>query len=525
MEEARKRQKGGRPGRKNMLKTAMIFNDGMVLQRGKPVPVWGSASPGEEVTAVLGQETQKAAAGDDGEWKIVFSPLEAAEGLTLTIRGESEEIIIHDVAVGEVWIAGGQSNMEFYLGYESHYDEIKDSFQNNRIRFFDYPEAAYEEALTDFNYKNEGFWRYAGKEDLAYFSAVGFYFAVNLQEDLGVPVGIVGCNWGGTPACSWMEPERLVGTKGEVWLADQEEAEKEKPMEQRFLEYRNDPLSDHTDIIHDPVNIRVMRDGLTREEQLAEIAKRGPIPAKPFFFERRVGALYNTMLKKVAPYAARGVIWYQGETDGDYHPDAYTEVFTRMIESWRDLWQEELPFLFVQLAPYGAWMEFTGEHYGLVRMSQDEVSRTVPGTWMAVTGDVGMEWDIHPKNKQPVGERLALLARGHVYGEDILCDAPDAEMAGWEGDRLLIRFRNAEGLHIEGESLNALFAVEEDGSRRPVTQAETNGNALILMNAGDAVSVEFAMEPYYEVNLYNGSHIPARPFRLDILKKAGEVIR
>ncbi len=502
-----------------MLKTALIFQNGMVLQREKDIPIWGTAEPGETITIELGQEKVTTDTNASGEWKALFSPRKAADGLTLTVKGTSEEICFHDVAVGEVWIAGGQSNMEFYLGFECHCKEIEESYENSRVRFFDYPEVAYEGQLEDMDYCNEGFWRYAKKSDLAYFSAVGFYFAKELEDKLHVPIGIVGCNWGGTPACAWMDPARLEGTLGESWNQDYEKDVQDIDMVKFLEDFKKNPLNDRTNMLNEPFNQKAMKIGFTKEEQAAMQKEMENMGFPAFFYERRPGGLYETMLKKIVPYSVRGVIWYQGETDGDFHPDAYADVFTKMIENWRDLWMEELPFLFVQLAPFREWMAVNGKKYGIVRTCQEKVSKSVPNTWMATTGDVGMEWDIHPKNKQPIGERLALLARGHVYHENILCDPPEAVKAIKKDHQVMIYFRNAEGLKIEGEMLRAMQVTDAKGSMRAAVNAEVQEDCLILYKVEDAKEVAFAMEDYCEVNLYNRAHIPAKPFRLAIINE------
>ena len=497
-----------------MLTTPMVFGNGMVLQRGKLIPVWGTADPGSRVKVSLGEDTVFAEADDMCRWIVYLPSREAAEGLTMTIESDGTVLKYTDVSVGEVWVAGGQSNMEFYLGYEMHFEEIAETYSSTKVRFFDVPEAACEEMLTDRQYPNEGFWRCATREDLPFFSAVGFYFARDLQEHLGVPVGIIGCNWGGTPACAWMDPAYLRGTAGEVWVQEYEKAVSGLDMKQFVEEFRNNPLNDRTNMLRNSSNDKIMRVGFSREYQ-QELVRLAP-PPPPFYFERRPGGLYETMLKKIVPYGICGVIWYQGETDGDFHPDLYTGVFSAMIRNWRDLWGEKLPFLFTQLAPFDEWMTCSGKNYGIVRECQDAVSRQVPDTWMAVTGDVGMEWDIHPKNKKPVGERLAMLARGHVYGETLVCDAPEALRAFRDGNTVRIPFGHAQGLHIEGGKLQAVQAVNADGSVTPVTDAVTEEDTLILSGADSAEAIAMGAEKYYEVNLYNKAHIPAKPFMLRV---------
>ena len=219
-------------------------------------------------------------------------------------------------------------------------------------------------------------------------------------------------------------------------------------------------------------------------------------------------ALYHLMLEKAAPYTAKGVIWYQGESDSP-HADIYDVVLSSMIRAWRRLWCEELPFLVVQLAPFEAWLGESGETYPTLRACQQRVAERVPGVYLCSSGDAGMPWDIHPKHKRPIGERLALLARGHVYGEDILCDAPVLKAVHREGSRVILSFEHGDGLVIRGDLLNALRVNGQ------VCPAKVEGECLVIdLPMAKHWKIEFAWQGYYEVNLYNAAGIPALPFRL-----------
>ncbi|MDD3403493.1 MAG: sialate O-acetylesterase [Hespellia sp.] len=497
-----------------MLELAMIFSDSMVLQREKPIHIWGKDTPKSRVSVTLIGDKVSACTDQCGNWHIVLPEKKAATDLILTVcDDDGDKITLKDICIGEVWIAGGQSNMEFPLAYDVHFEtEIINQERNPRIRFFDYPEVAYEGELNDREYKNEGFWRGCTAEDLGYFSAVGFYFAKNLQEAIDVPVGIVGCNWAGTPACAWMDSNYLKGTEGEVWVKDYESEFANINFDDFIEKYKVSPFTDRTNNVDNPFNIQMVKIGAAdeRENPMDEVELDSSM-FQLFKFEQRPGGLYETMLKKIVPFAARGVIWYQGETDGDSHAKEYTTVFSKMIENWRALWGEELPFLFVQLAPFEKWAECYGENYIQVRDCQEEVSKNVSNCWMAAIGDVGMQWDIHPKNKRPVGDRLALLARGHVYGENIVCDAPEVIDVVKKGDDIVIRFANAEGLFIKGDRLQAMNLNSKTQDSIAV-DAEVLNDTLILHSVGDVTEIRFAKEPYHEVNLYNSSEIPAKPF-------------
>lgn len=496
-----------------MLKLAMIFTDKMVLQRGKEIPVWGTSDAGTEIQIEFDGTVSTGYTDAEGKWKILLPQHEAGCGYEMRISSKEESVCLQDVCVGEVWLAGGQSNMEYLLGFEKHYEELLEKEKNPRIRFFDYPEVSYEGQLEDFNYRHEGFWRSCTNEDLAYYSAVGYYFAENIQKALDVPVGIVGCNWGGTTACSWMDPQRLIGTEGEFWIKDFQEAQIGLDVEEYKREFVKNPQNDRTNQLEDPFGVQVVKNTLPREQQLVlmKLGEENPVVIGPYY-ERRPGGLYETMLKKICPYAIRGVIWYQGESDSDKNPEAYTTVFTKLIENWRDLWGEELPFLFVQLAPFGNWLGCDGVRYPIIRACQETVSKTVPSAWMASIGDAGMRWDIHPKDKLPVGNRLALLARGHVYGENLLCDAPELIRAGKVGSEIEVLLKHAEGLYIKGDKLQAMTGITEDGKECILDCADAEDDKLLIHNCEKIVELRFASCDYYEVNLYNKAGIPLKPF-------------
>ena len=589
-----------------MLKMPMIFGNGMVLQRQKEIAVWGTAEAGMEVTVTLsdekkadsqgmegtrqyGAQSVQTRADDQGDWSVKLPAGEAGRGLWMKVESKDEQTVFSDICIGEVWVAGGQSNMEYLLKYDADKENELAREANPDIRFFDYPEVSYGGQLEEFPEPEYGFWRQAEARQLPWFSAVGYYFARILEDKLEIPIGIVGCNWGGTPACAWQDPEGLRGMEGEPWLTEYEKATARLDMEQYWRQVKkNLAQTKGTQEQSDMAAVweRVMYPGLSREEQkkmmeqmakmterAAESSEKGEEEQEINLMElqpqNRPGGLYQTMLQKVAPFTARGVIWYQGESD-ENHAEAYAAVFGRMIEGWRALWQEELPFLFVQLAPFGRWLGGTGEKYPELRRQQERVSREVAHTWMASIGDAGMLEDIHPKHKRPVGERLAELALGHIYERPELCrvpglcDAPELERAerisavhvedtyvknaGQEEIRIYLRY--GEGLHLETHNytraepapeflehdpaecsakpdpivtvpalrLYEIFFDESQSEQEreiPAGQIRLQENTLILPGSfPEQVEVRFAWEPYYEVNVYNAAGLPVKPSRI-----------
>lgn len=513
-----------------MLKTAELFQSGMVLQRQKPIHIWGSAEAGETVNVSVaherGKTEEQAQAEQDGKWHAVLPPMESCEEVTVTVSAGEEKIVLTDVAVGEVWLAGGQSNMEFWMRYEKHKNEALADCANTRVRFYDVPKVCYDGQRDDFDYSRVGVWRKADPENLDYFSAVGYYFEKVLEKTLDVPVGIVGCNWGGTTASVWMD-RKSVEKAGNAWIEEYERKAARLDMDAYWKEQRLNPMNDKGNLF-DPFTEMALPRTLTQEETMAyfaDLAEKAKAAGKDLaelmqdYLQPQTvpGCLYEHMIKTVAPFSLRGFLWYQGESDDDV-PGMnvlYQDMLTALIGDWRKLWGEQLPFLFVQLPGYEKWLMNTAQnHYPVIRQCQQGVADTVQGAYLCSISDVGEEFDIHPKDKKTVGERLALLARHYVYGEDVLCDAPRAKEIRREGERIAITFLNAgKGLFIEGDQLNAMQV--SAGEREIPFAAEARGNVLTLTlkePVEEEVLVAFAKTSWYQVNLYNDAHIPAVPF-------------
>ena len=521
-----------------MLKPDRLFSDGMVLQQGQVVPVWGLADPGAPVAVTMQGQTAHATADAQGRWQALCGPFAASFDEEMTITAPGQQCTLRDVQVGEVWLAGGQSNMEFHMRYDADFPQEKETCQNSALRFFDYPEVSYPGQIEEADYgKHYAFWRQATPESLERFSAVGYYFAKELQQRYKVPVGVIGCNWGGTPAAAWMSPAAIRAGGGQVWLDEYAAATRELDLDDYNARFAANPQSYQTDLLGSPINDWMMQ-GCTAAQLVQklrelgiDLAKIDPAAAAPPIGPKhfcRPGGLYESMVKAVAPYGIRGVIWYQGESDGDTHPETYETLFPALIADWRRLWGRELPFLFVQLAPFERWMQCTGERYGIVRAAQQHTADTVPGTAMAVTTDVGMQYDIHPKKKQPLGRRLALLAENKVYGEkDVLCEAPALTGLTAADGALTLTFAHAgAGLYLAPAAPDGTpFApgvfsgvqVWQNGAALDAAAltARAAGNTVTLcgpaIRAGAPTRVEIAQTPWCQVNLYNSAGIPARP--------------
>ncbi len=529
-----------------MLKTALIFQSHMILQREKPLKVWGTADPGRQVEICIQGQKAVCTAGETGNWCAQLAPLKASEQEQMGIRSGAEEILYTDIQVGDVWLAGGQSNMEFHMRYDADLQETLKTCEDDGLRFFDYPEVSYPGQIEEHDYlKNYGFWRKAAPDQLERFSAPAYYFARKIRKTAGVPVGIIGCNWGGTPACAWMSREHILAGGGKIFLDEYEEAMKDLDVEAYWAAFQANPMNDRSDQLADPIG-DLMLFGCTPEEFAAKLAEMGIdisamdpaafLPPVGPGYERRPSGLYESMLTQIAPYGLKGFLYYQGETDGDTHPECYRTLFPELIRNWRELWGEELPFLFVQIAPLEQWMECCGRPYAIIRAAQQLTAETVPGTGMASTSDAGMRWDIHPKKKKPVGERLALLAEKLVYGQDVVCNAPvlrnvTKENTG-ENRELVLYFDDAaEGLTLcgttpYGEEIRAdqagglvLLQQNAEGAWQELdlsaAAAQAEGDVVrisgVCYDPEKPVRAELAQTGWYQVNLYNSAGLPARP--------------
>lgn len=505
-----------------MIQLARIFGSGMTLQRRKPIKIWGSTDCPQQVTVILNDRVLLENIVIEGEFSLVLPPQETMMDAALTITGTNDMVELTGVDIGEVWVAGGQSNMEFLLRYDAEGEREIANAADEHFRFYDVGEYSFPEEESYSKKDNTGWdkWLTFEPEYAEHFSAVGVYFAKQLRKELNVPVAIVGCNWGGTTASSWTEERYLAADPGlKSYLDDYAEATKDLDLDE--YNRRNDEV---LDFLASPEMVAAMSQVLKSRITFWDVVKnlplflkitQGTVPMGPRN-QNAPGCLYRAMVKQIAGYACRGVIWYQGESD-DHKAEMYDKLLTTMIRCWRDSWQDELPFLLVQLAPYGSWLGTTGEKYPIVRQKQELVSKTIPGCYMASIMDSGMEKDIHPKNKRPVGERLALLARGKIYGEDILCEAPEFRSAEIQDGKLLLKFANAgNGLEIRGKKLAAAEIIV-DGKPLKRSKASTRGDTLYIhagkVKKNSKVEVHFAWTGYCEVNLYNNAGLPAKPFR------------
>ena len=501
------------------MKIADIFASGAVLQRRKNICIWGEDDKASSITVTLTDVSVQTKV-EGGKWMAVLPPFEASENLVLTVRNDiGKEIVLNDISIGEVWIAGGQSNMEFPMKCDAEHESVLPDFSNTSLRFYECPKISYEGQLDDEDHSDEGVWRKAVPGDSVYFSAVGFYFANKLQEELkDVPIAVIGCNWGGTSASCWMTDEYLdgdlefyVGMREKTKELDLED-ELEKYKKTRAMQINPEAKKGMEHFLATPM-LAPMPMPFSQEE-LEAFLRTKYAPFSPFC----AAGLYNTMLSKIIPYSAAGVIWYQGEEDAIF-AEYYTQLLTRMISCWRDKWGDELPFIIAQLTAYtnpgnGQMLDFTE-----LRAAQELVCKTVKDAYLVCTMDAGLEFDIHPKQKRPVGERMALQALNNVYGISVLSEAPEVCGAYKENGKVTLKLLHCgDGLTVRGDKAESV-ELAVNGKFEPC-EVSVSGSEMIVMSDAvredSRVIILYEKKDYCVANVFSSVGIPVRPFVVEL---------
>ncbi len=483
-----------------------LWSDGLIVQRQMPIPVWGTADAGEKVTVTLGAATASATTDKDGKWSLKLPALEAASGLQMTVKGKNT-IQIKDVAVGEVWVASGQSNMELRVPRTLNADkEIADAHYP-LVRQFRVARNIAETPQTDL----KGEWVEAVPATVDQFTAVGYYFARDLYQKLNVPVGIIHASYGGTPAQSWT-PSQTLATDPDLKSINEE-------WQQTLDGY--------------PEATKKYDDQIARWQERADAAKAAgkSEPQKPYApagpgTKQTPSGLYNGMVAPVTPFAVRGVIWYQGESDHD--PALYGKLFPALIQGWRRDFGAELPFYYVQLANFRTQQTEPVEADGWqdIRAAQDK-ALALPKTGRALAIDLGEAKEIHYPNKQEVGRRLALVALNQQYGEKVEYSGPEYQDMKVEGNQLRLNFTHADGMKSKDGDLKG-FAIAGADNKFVWANAKVDGDSLILSSPDVAAPTQarydWASNPIG--NLVNSANLPAAPFRTDHapLAATGEII-
>jgi sialate O-acetylesterase len=467
-----------------------LLADHMVVQRGLPVHVWGMAAPHEAVSVTFRSETKSAIADDDGRWSVYLSPCEAGGPFQLSIKA-TNTVELNDILVGDVWVASGQSNMEFPMtGLVNAPAEIA-AAQYPKIRLLLVKHKPADYPLENVEPKG---WAACTPETVADSSAVAYFFARNLQQKLGVPIGLIESSWGGTAAESWTSLHALSADASLMPVF----AARAKTLDTQA-----------TTVLH------LQKEEREFQQALAQAKAEGkPLPWPqwhPDFAAWAPAALYNGMIAPLTPFAIRGVIWYQGEANsGPDRASLYSRLFQTMIRDWRNAWGEgDFPFLFVQIAN---WNTEPGELWPEVRNAQRQ-ALALKNSGMAVTIDIGDPIDIHPKNKQDVGLRLALAARAITYGEKVEWSGPLYRQVTQEEHALRVWFDHANGLMAKGAAPTGFEVAGADG-KYSAAEAKIDGTSVVVSSptVPTPVSVRYGWAANPNCNLVNKEGLPASPF-------------
>ncbi|GEP50914.1 9-O-acetylesterase [Flavobacterium noncentrifugens] len=430
-----------------------VLSDHMVLQRNTGVKLWGWANPNEEIKITIGwnQKEYVIKTNSQAIWEVVVETPDAGGPFAISFKGYNE-VILKDILIGEVWLCSGQSNMEMTpnWGIKNGEKEAKRANHPN-IRFFTVPKLTATTPQNDL----KGNWEACTPESMKNFSAVGYFFALQLQEKLnGIPVGLLSSSWGGSPAEIWM-PEALV---------------------------QNDPIL------------------------LAAATKQ----KEDIWGPKQPGRAFNAMIYPLVQFRIAGTIWYQGESN--VGSTVYELTFSSLINSWRALWNDDFPFYFVQIAPFNDGYQHDGG--AVIRNAQRKVSMDVKNTAMVVTGDISTTDDIHPKDKKSVGVRLANLALDKTYGiKTGEAFGPVYEKISIKKDNIIIHFAYADGLHFKNKTSNFFEIAGADNGYFPA-KAEIKNNTIIVKSdkVKKPVKVRYAWKNDAQPDLFNAAQLPASTF-------------
>ena len=508
------------------IEPAGIFASGAVLQRDRPIAIWGTAMSAGLLRAEIRDDGQVISSGAgnvnaDGTWRVTLPALAAGGPYVLSLRTDTEELLVEDVLVGEIWLASGQSNMNMLVRPNGpwsagvlDYEQVITSSSNSRVRLFDV-ETGYS---TTPGSQVLGVWRSARPQTTGEFSGVAYFFAKRLHEALGVPVGVITAAVGGTSAAAWTPREAL--------LADPDLAEIVAAYESRLVRFPAELASWPQRLAQWEAE-----SGRARAAGLPEPA-RPPSPKDPTTSIGSPFILYNAMIHPLAGSSIRGVIWYQGEGDVR-EPVRHTKLLPAMVSAWRGAWKQDFPFIYVQLANYRQRPAQPGaSNVAELREAQAVVQDLIPNSAMITAVDVGEADTIHPRNKQEVGRRLSLAARALAYGQQVSwrgprvvsvefvagaahvvvdADGGELEVRGPEADRSVIR-----GFALAGEDRVWHWADARIDANGRITVSSARVARPVAMRYG------WAANP--ECNVYDKSGLPLLPFRSDAWNEPHEFV-
>lgn len=495
-------------------KTAAVFSSHMVLQRRKNIKVFGQGENDRTVTVTFRGECYTTTVVEE-KWTIIIPSQEAGDGYEMTVVCEGEEKKFTDISIGEVWLAGGQSNMELELVNCKGGKEMLQNDQNPRVRFYYTQKNAYMDQHFYEAEDNSG-WNTFSEDGAKAWSAVGYLFGKKLAKDLDVTVGIIGCNWGGTSASCWMSEDSLSEDRELCsYLDEYRQATEGKSEEEQIREYKEyDAFAKEWDA--KCAKLYAENPGITWNEVQEIIGVCSYPGPQSCINPMRPNGLYHCMLQRVMPYTLRGFLYYQGESD-DHKPGMYRKLLTRLIMQWREDWGDlTLPFLIVQLPMHRYEQDPDYKHWCLIREAQMDTFRTVKNTGIAVILDCGEFNEIHPKDKVPVGERLALQALNSVYhriGEQEAF-GPIYQSFTYKDGGIELGFEYAEdGFSVKGNPEGFEVAGEDREYRN--ANADIRGSRIFLSSpeVKEPLYARYCWTNYGNVTVFGKNGIPLAPFR------------
>ena len=460
-----------------------IYSDNMVLQHGQSLPLHGIANAGTKITVTIGNQQLNTTADSNGKWQVTLAPLAAKETYTLQITAGKEKRVFKNVVAGEVWLCSGQSNMEFEMFQASTGERDIPQAENPNIRLFDMEarwrtdnanawELSALDSINQLQYYKPAQWEVCSPKTVRAFSAVAYYFGRRLQKELNMPIGLI-CNAvGGSPTEAWIDRHTL---------------------EYDFPRILNNWREN--DFIMDWVRQRAGENIAKATDKLQRH------PYEPAY-------LFEAGILPLAKYPIKGVIWYQGESNA-HNKDAHSRLFPLLVKSWRtEFGNSQLPFYYVQLS------SINRPSWGWFRESQRRLMKVVPHSGMAVSYDYGHPTDVHPKNKQPIGERLAQWALGDTYGKKVLPSGPLFRSATFNGKVATVAFDYAQGMHsADGKTLRGFELSNGNGIFYPAT-AEVIGEEVKVTSeeVSNPKAVRYGFSPVTDGNLVNEANLPASTF-------------
>ncbi len=493
-----------------------LFSDGLVFQQGKPLSVWGWAAPDEDVSVRFAGQTRATRADLDGKWRVILDPLPAnASPQEMKVNGKNN-ISLKNLLIGEVWICSGQSNMQWTVSQAANPQQEIEAANFPQIRMFNVERATAMSPADDI----KGAWKEANPGNVGQFSAVGYFFGRHLHQVLKVPVGLINTSWGGTRIEAWTSRESLEerpcaaqmlsdwdGIR-QSWDAAAENSKYEVAKAQWQAQVQKTKKDNA---------------GLPADKQ----SKAPPAPRPPDDPNKtphHPAVLFNAMIAPLIPYSIQGAVWYQGESN-QKRAFQYQELLPNMINDWRTRWNSEFSFYIVQLAAFGNGLPATKEPglqdtWAELQEAQHLTAVTLPRCGLVVTNDIGEERDIHPKNKQEVGRRLALWALAHDYGRtNTVFSGPMFRNAVVEDGRVRVQFDHVGGgLKTRDGGVPRHFQIAGQDQKWAWAEAKIEGSEIVVSSSAvpNPVGVRYAWAAWPEgANLINAEGLPAGCFRTD----------